>query len=222
MKSLLTPGSWIIYPWQEAYEDTFPVVQLGTWMIFLITAQEYARSYCKNQHVGTEIITEFWCLDQVMNCSLVPCWLSSTSVSPPLGQWWLGPPGPNCKMMALPKCFQPFPFRVEGVGTPWGRTTNQSGLHEQSRRAGERHRGDILSPWCPVYLYKWVHTCLSPVGLSEPWLCLNLSLCSHCEAVYKLEPKHRPGLMLFVSNKGSAGAWSHSRHHARSCWGGVL
>lgn len=134
MKSLLAPDSWIVYPWQEADEDTFPVVQLDAWMIFLITGQEYVRSYCKNQHLGTEIITDFWCLDQGRNCSLVPRWLSSTSVLPPLGQWRLRPPGPYYKMAAQPECLQPLTFRVEGVGMPPGSTTDQSRLHELHER----------------------------------------------------------------------------------------
>lgn len=50
-------------------------------MIILITGQVYVRSYCKNQYIctqGAEIIPDFWCLDQWMNCSLLPWWLSST------------------------------------------------------------------------------------------------------------------------------------------------
>lgn len=53
--------------------------------------------------------------------------------------------------------------------------------------------------------------------LSTLTLCLNVCLCPHREDIYKLLLEHRPGFVLHVSNKGGAGAQSHSGHRALPC-----
>lgn len=135
-----------------------PVVQLDTWMVFLITGQEYVRSYCKNQHLGAEIITDFWCSDQGMNCSLGPRCLSST-----LQCYHLWDNGvldhqvhaikwhPNLNTSSL----SPSWWEVLGVhqGAPQTRVGCMSSL--------EVHVGDmevaVPRQWCATLFCKWVH-----------------------------------------------------------------
>lgn len=112
------------------------VLQLDTWMIFLIIGQEYFRSCCKDQHLGAEIIPDFWCFR-----GWIAVWSLSGSapLSSLLGQCWFAPPAPPYRTAAQSKCLQPLTFRVEGVGKPPGSTTDQSGLHDFPGRAGGWH-----------------------------------------------------------------------------------
>lgn len=212
MKSLLAPGSWIICHWQEADEQSFAVVQLETWTIFLITGQEYV-----SLAVRTNTWVQKWSLtsgasgdEEESGLSLVQFY---SSVSPSLGQWWFGPPGPHYRMAGQPKCLQPLTFRVEGVGMPPGSTTDQSGLHNFPGSAGGRH-GDgctksvvpcaFLSVGVCLALCWWLKRgerppCPAQQPLSASPLCLYVCLCAN------------------LSNKGSAGAWGRSRHWALPC-----